>query len=237
MKWPKTLPKLTEEQRKRSDCFMQLWHHELSKQKKFGLIENFNHMFPVRHSGSKFLRTIEVGAGLGEHLKYERLNSEQRQNYWCNEFRPSMAAEIKRNHPDVNVFVGDCQSQMPFADNFFDRYIAVHVFEHLPNLPGAIREASRVLKKSKDSRLLLVLPTEGSPAYTLARKLSAQRLWNKTFTVPYSEFYKREHINLIPEILEELAPYFRVVKSSYFPLGLPFYFCNLCVGYALEPIL
>ena len=173
---------------------------------------------------------------MGEHLKYEALTPIQIKNYWCNEFRPNMAQVIKERFPDVNVIVGDCQKQMPFEESYFDRYIAVHVFEHLPDLPSAIREAHRILKKNDNSRLLLVLPTEGSLAYTIARKVSAERVWKKNFSVPYSEFYEREHINLIPEILHELAPYFKVVKSSYFPARIPLLSCNLCVGLALQPI-
>ena len=73
-------------------------------------------------------------------------------------------------------------------------------------------------------------------AYTIARKVSAERVWKKNFSVPYSEFYKREHINLIPEILLELMPYFKVVKSCYFPLRIPLLSCNLCVGLALRPV-
>ena len=101
-----------------------------------------------------------MGAGLGERLKFERLTLDQRKHYWCNEYRPNMADVIKERFPDVNVIVGDCQKQMPFEESYFDRYIAVHVFEHLPDLPGAIREAHRILKKNGSSRLLLVLPTE-----------------------------------------------------------------------------
>ena len=54
--------------------------------------------------------------------------------------------------------------------------------------------------------MLVVIPTEGSPAYGLARKISAERLWNRHFDAPYAEFYKREHINVVPEILAELVP-------------------------------
>lgn len=236
MKWPKVLPELTSEQKRRNDLFMELWHKELAKRKRYGIIEKFNHTFPVLCSPKGFLKTIEVGAGLGEHLKFENLSNQQKKNYWCNETRPNMAKEIKRCFPEVNVFVGDCQKQMPFEEGYFDRYIAVHVFEHLPNLPGAIQEAHRLLKKSSLSRLLIVLPTEGSLLYTLARKVSAERLWLKNFPAPYAEFYKREHINLIPEILAELKPFFRTVRVRYFPLRIPQLFCNLCVGYSMRPI-
>jgi hypothetical protein len=59
------LSKLTPEQKQRSDLFMELWHRELSKRRKYGLVENFNHSFPVLNSAKDFDRTIEVGANLG----------------------------------------------------------------------------------------------------------------------------------------------------------------------------
>lgn len=233
-KWPKVLPALTPEQKERSDAFMKMWHEELAGRPRYGLVEKFNHTFPVKHSPAQFTTTIEIGAGLGEHLEYERLTSEQERNYYCNEYRENMAAEIRRRFPNVKTVIGDCQQRMDFADGFFDRYIAVHVLEHLPSLPAAIREAHRLLNK-QTGRMLIVIPTEGSPAYGLARKISAERVWKRHFTAPYSEFYQREHINLVPEILAELEPYFTIESRSYFPLGVPLWFCNLCIGYSLIP--
>ncbi len=234
-KWPKVLPLLTPEQQQRNHEFMRLWHEELARRPRYGVVERFNHLFPVRHSQPNFRTTLEIGAGLGEHLEYEQLTAEQETNYYCNEYRENMAAEIRRRFPRVRTVVGDCQQRMDFPDGFFDRYIAVHVLEHLPNLPAAIREAHRLLNKAT-GRLLVVVPTEGSPAYSLARKLSAERLWYRHYTAPYVEFYGREHINLVPEILAELDPWFIVERRSCFPLPfLPFFFCNLCIGYVLRP--
>ncbi len=231
-KWPKVLPPLTPEQRQRSDEFMKLWHEVLPR--RYGLVERFNHNFPVRHSPPEFTTTLEIGAGLGEHLHYEKLTPDQEKNYYAVEFRENMAAEIRRQFPRVQTVVGDCQQRLDFADGFFDRVIAVHVLEHLPNLPVTIREAHRLLHPSR-GRFLVVIPTEGSPAYGLARRISAQRVWNQRFGGGYEEFYQREHINLPYEILEELTPWFTIESRSFFPLGVPWIFCNLCIGYSLIP--
>lgn len=233
-KWPKVLPSLSLEQRERNDAFMKLWHDELAGRPRYGLVERFNHSFPFRHSKPGFITTIEIGAGLGKHLKYERLTPEQTTNYYCNEYRENMAAEIRRRFPTVKTVVGDCQKRMDFADGYFDRYIAVHVLEHLPDFPAAVREAYRLLNK-QTGQFLFVFPTEGSPAYGLDRKVSAERVWKRHFSAPYSEFFKREPINFVPEILGELEPYFTIESRSFFPLGIPLCFSNLCLGYSLKP--
>ena len=118
-KWPKVLPPLTPEQQERSDGFMKLWHQELAGRPRYGLIEKFNHTFPVKHSPRGFKTTLEIGAGLGEHLEYEQLSPEQAGSYYCNEFRDNMAAEIRRRFPAVRTVVGDCQQRMEFLGRIF----------------------------------------------------------------------------------------------------------------------
>ncbi len=232
-KWPKILPPLTPEQQRISDDFMKLWHEVLPK--RFGIIETFNHEFPVKYSHPDFKTTLEIGAGLGEHIHYEKLTPEQEENYYANEFRENMAAEIRKTFPRVKTVVGDCQKRFDFTDGFFDRVIAVHVLEHLPNLPATIREAYRLVNKDK-GRFLIVIPCEGSPAYSLARKISAERVYKKRYGGSYKWFHTREHINLPDEIFAELDPYFTVEARSFFPLPfLPFVFNNLVIGLSLVP--
>jgi SAM-dependent methyltransferase len=232
-KWPKVLPALTPEQKRISDEFMKRWHEQLPS--RYGILERFNHNFPVRHSHPGFRATIEIGAGLGEHLHYERLTPEQEGNYCAVELRENMAEEIRRRFPKVQAVTGDCQARLDFPDGHFDRYIAVHVLEHLPNLPACIREARRLLDKQR-GQMLVVIPCEGSPAYSFARKISAERVYNRHFSGGYSWLISREHINRPHEILEELDPHFTVERKVFFPLPfLPFAFNNLCIGLSLKP--
>lgn len=232
-KWPKVLPPLTPEQKRINDEFMKLWHEVLPR--RFGVIDRFNHTFPVKHSPPAFTTTLEIGAGLGEHLNYERLSPEQEKGYHALELRENMAAEIRKNFPRIHAVVGDCQARLDFPDGYFDRVIAVHVLEHLPNLPAAIREAHRLLNK-RTGRFLVVIPTEGSPAYALARQLSAARIYKKHFGGDYSWIPRREHINRPREILEELSRGFAIESRRLFPLPfLPMIACNLCIGLALRP--
>lgn len=232
-KWPKVLPTLTPAQQRINDDFVKLWHEVLPN--RFGFVETFNHNFPVKHSRPDFKTTLEIGAGLGEHVHYEKLTPEQEKNYHALELRENMAAKIREDFPRIQTIVGDCQARLDYADGFFDRVLAVHVLEHLPNLPACIREVYRLCHKS-NGRFLVVIPCEGSPAYSLARKISAERVYKQRYGGSYKWFYTREHINRPHEILTELDPYFTVETRSFFPLPfLPMIFCNLCIGLALRP--
>jgi ubiquinone/menaquinone biosynthesis C-methylase UbiE len=231
-KWPKQFPPLTAEQQRISDDFMKHWHDVLPN--RFGVIDRFNHSFPVKHRPRSFLRTLEIGAGTGEHLEYEQLTAEQRQNYYALELRENMSAEIRRRFPDIKTITGDCQQRLPFDDGFFDRIMAIHVLEHLPNLPATIREMHRLCHPER-GEFSIVIPCEGRLAYTLARKVSAQRIFEKRYKQSYRWFIEREHVNRPEEILEELAPYFEIGGQSFFPLKVPAYFCNLVVGVTLRP--
>jgi SAM-dependent methyltransferase len=224
---------MTPEQKRISDDFMKLWHETLPA--RYGLLERFNHNFPVEHSRPGFRTTVEIGAGLGEHIRYERLTPEQEENYYAVELRENMASEIRKRFPKVKAIVGDCQTRLDFKDGFFDRYIAVHVLEHLQDLPSCIRDAHRLLNKDT-GQMLIVIPCEGGTAYSLARKLSAERVYNRHFEGGYGWFISREHLNRPREILAELDPYFTVEEKVMFPIPfLPFVLNNLCIGLALKP--
>jgi len=231
-KWPKVLPPLSPEQRVISDDFMHYWHEVLPQ--RFGTIEKFNHLYPVKHAPSHFARTLEIGAGRGEHLLYERLSPEQKRAYYSLEFRANMCAAIRERFPDVRVIEGDCQQRLDFPDHFFDRILAVHVLEHLPNLPATVAEAHRLC--AKDGVFSVVIPCEGSFAYTCARRISAQRIFEKRYRQSYDWFIQREHINLPAEIIGELEKFFSIQHTSHFPFPVPWQFCNLVIGMTCRPL-
>jgi ubiquinone/menaquinone biosynthesis C-methylase UbiE len=231
-KWPKVLPGLSEEQRRISDDFMQHWHEVLPR--RYKVIDDFNHRYPVQHAPENFVRTLEIGAGLGEHLEYERLSPEQMKQYVALELRPNMAETIQQRFPNVQVAVGDCQARLPFPDDYFDRIVAVHVLEHLPMLPSAVSEMFRVCDKQK-GMLSVVIPCEGSLAYNLARRISAQRDFEKRYKQSYRWFIEREHLNKPAEVIYELERHFATTHRGFFPIPVPATFCNLCIGLTLRP--
>jgi ubiquinone/menaquinone biosynthesis C-methylase UbiE len=231
-KWPKTFPPLTEEQKRISDDFMKYWHEVLPR--KYGIVDRFNHTFAVRHAPPDFQRTLEVGAGNGEHLAYERLTAAQRASYVALDIRENMIAEFSAKYPDVKAVVADCQKRMPYVDGHFDRILAIHVLEHLPDLPSAVRDLYRLCDK-QCGVFTVVIPCEGSFAYTLARRISAQWIFESRYKQSYRWFIEREHINFPAEIFAEIYKYFEKSDSAYFPLSLKVEFCNLCIGANFRP--
>jgi ubiquinone/menaquinone biosynthesis C-methylase UbiE len=232
MPWPKVLPILTPEQQRISDDFMHHWHEVLPK--RYGIVDDFNHQYPVRHAPQQFTRTLEIGAGLGEHLLYERLTPEQKSQYVALELRQNMADRIKERFPEIRTSVGDCQARLGFPDGYFERILAIHVLEHLPNLPAAIAEMYRLCNK-ESGVFSVVIPCEGSLAYTIARRISAQRIFEKRYKQSYRWLIEREHLNKPQEILPELEKYFTIEHRGFFPLWFPLIFCNLCIGLTLKP--
>jgi SAM-dependent methyltransferase len=228
-KWPKRLPEFTPEQQRVREDFMQHWHEVLPR--RYGAVERFNHGWPAERA-REGERTLEIGSGLGEHLNAEPAFA--RAGYVASELRPEMAAVIAERHPDVEVVAADCQKRFPYEDATFDRVLAIHVLEHLPNLPAALAEVHRLLKPS--GRFIAVIPCEGGVAYSLARRVSAQRVFERRYGMPYKWFIESEHINLPDEIREECEVHFRIADTRYFPLRVPVTTLNLVIGLELHPL-
>lgn len=212
---------------------MRAWLEELGSRDRFGAINRFNHGYPVQHRPATFVSTLEIGAGNGDHLAYEHLTELQRQHYVAVDLRANVTERLRQKAPDIQVITADCQERLPFDDGTFDRVLAIHVLEHLPNLPAAIREMRRVIAPS--GTLSVVLPFEGSLAYSIARKLSAERLWKRRYPgEDYRWFIEREHINSVSEVLAELTPMFTVRHRRAWPIPIGGW-CNLVVGFTLVP--
>ena len=111
--------------------------------------------------------------------------------------------------------------------------LAIHVLEHLPNLPAALDEVARVL--APEGRFVAVIPCEGGLAYSLARRLTSKRLFEREFGRDYDWFIRSEHINVPWEIKGELEKRFHVADARYFPLRIPSVSVNLIIGLTMRP--
>ena len=225
-KWPKTFPDLSKQQQDIQEDFMKHWLEVLPK--RFGIIEQFNHRFPLRtfHNGCK---TLEIGAGLGAHLQFEDLDS---QEYVALDIQQNLVEALSIKFPKAKALLGDCQNRIDYPDGYFDRVLAIHVLEHLPDLPGALNEIDRLL--TPDGTFCVVIPCDPGFAYGIARNISARRIFEQRYHQSYDWVIKRMHINPPVEIFEELDLRFKIIEQFYFPLIVPIKDLNLVIGLILK---
>lgn len=226
-KWPKKPAELTEEQRRIQDDWMRYFHETLPQD--HGRIENFNHTYAARSQRPG--RTLEIGSGLGDHIRYEDL---AQQEYHAVELREEMAQAIKRDFPGVETVVADCQDRLPYEDAYFDRVLAIHVLEHLRNLPAALDEVRRVLKPN--GRLVVVIPCEGGWMYNLGRRVTVKRTFERRYNTSYEWHIKSDHVNEPGEIFEEVRRLFRIEGAEYFPFRVPTPHLNVVIGFTAAPL-
>jgi SAM-dependent methyltransferase len=222
-KWPKQIPELTPQQIAIRDDYMNYFYSEVYTA-RFGRIQQFNHTY-VTQTRADGPKTLDLGAGLGEHLQFERGHG---RDYVALELRPEMAAEISANQPQVTTISADVENGLPFDDDVFDRVLAIHVLEHLRNLPVALDELSRVLRPG--GSLAVVLPCEGGLAYSLGRRFTTQRIFEKRYGMSFAWCIQSEHVSVVPEIVDELDLRFQREHHQWFPFRIPTVHANVCVG-------
>ena len=123
--------------------------------------------------------TMATHSGPRRHMHIARWRSEpgsartsryediENQEYYAVELPPELAESLGARFPSVTTLVADCQQRLPFDDGFFERVLAIHVLEHLPDLPAALDEVARVL--APDGRFVAVIPCEGGTRRTPSR--------------------------------------------------------------------
>ncbi len=221
--WPKPFPQLTDEQLRIRDDYMKYFHEIYSD--RYAAVAKFNHTYPLP-SARPGIRTLEIGAGLGEHLDFE--DAAEQEEYVALELRDEMAAVIAEAHPEISTLVGDVVAGLDVPDASFDRVIAIHVLEHLYNLPPALDEVRRVLKPG--GLFEVVIPCEGGFGYSLGRRVTSQRVFEKRYKMNYDWYIKSEHFNVPREITAELDKRFARQRSAWWPLKVPSVHLNLCLG-------
>jgi phosphatidylethanolamine/phosphatidyl-N-methylethanolamine N-methyltransferase len=174
---------------------------------------------------SIFSRVLEVGAGTGVHIKYVR---HQFSEYWVTDLHLPMlnrAEEKITGSPSGKVFYKlEDASRLSFADQSFDRVIATHVLEHLPEPHKVLREWIRVIKP--DGILSIVLPCDPGLAWRVGRMLGPRRSFQKQ-GIDYDYWMAREHINPINNLVTFIRHYFEDLDEQWLPLRVPLMDVNL----------
>jgi SAM-dependent methyltransferase len=225
--WPKQRPLLSDEQSRIMEDWYAYWLGILPN--RFDHIVNFNNTYALRTAGHG-TRTLEIGAGKGEYLRHEDTAGKE---YYALELRQELAANIEREFPNVHTLVGDCQKRIDVPDAFFDRVIAIHVLEHLNNLPATLDEVRRVIKP--DGLFSIVIPCEGGALYHLGRQFTSKRIFEKRYSIGYEWMIHYEHINTAREVIDEVKSRFRLIDREFFPMRVPVVNLNVVLGMTVTP--
>jgi phosphatidylethanolamine/phosphatidyl-N-methylethanolamine N-methyltransferase len=176
-----------------------------------------------------FGRVLEVGAGSGVHLEFVR---HQFDEYWMTDTSTIMLDKIKARHvaSDRIRIAQENATQLSFPNDAFDRVIAAHVLEHLPQPRRALREWVRVLRKG--GVLSIVLPCDPGILWRTGRTFGPRRRAQRE-GIAYDFVMASEHPNSITNLIAFLEYYFEDISSAWWPFILPssdlnlFYVANI----------
>jgi phosphatidylethanolamine/phosphatidyl-N-methylethanolamine N-methyltransferase len=160
---------------------------------------------------------IEVGAGSGVHLSFVKRPFGR---YVLTDGSDDMLTRARAKHAGRhNVeFQNENATSLSVADSSFDRLIATHVLEHLPEPHRVLREWSRVVQPG--GTISLILPCDPGFAWRLGRQFGP-RARSEIAGLPYDYFQAREHINPILNLTAFIDYYFDEVKCFWWPLRIP----------------
>lgn len=181
---------------------------------------------------ASFDRVIEVGAGSGHHYSYVSHDYNQ---YVMTDGSAAML-EIAAKKYASQCSTGKLQieqqdaTSLSYPNASFDRLIATHVLEHLPNPVEVLREWNRVVRPG--GIISIVLPCDPGVLWRLGRYLGPRRNAKKV-GLEYDYLCAAEHINSIFNLVVFLKYHFELVSETWYPARVPmpdlnlFYVCHI----------
>jgi ubiquinone/menaquinone biosynthesis C-methylase UbiE len=158
-----------------------------------------------------FPRTLEVGAGEGQHFPFVKHAFD---DYVMVDRRYPSSGLL--NSSKVRVVIGDAH-RLPCAEESIDRLISTCVLHHLDSPESALNDWRRAVRVG--GQLTIFLSTDPGLVTRLGRKLTTGRKARK-LRIDWDLTMAREHRNHVGALVVQLRHVFRNDKVSY--LGLPF---------------
>ena len=157
-------------------------------------------------------KTLEIGAGNLNHLKYVK-NNFQYDVVEPGNFFYKDSPHFKR----VNKIYSDV-SEVSEKEKY-DRVISVMVLEHVTDLPQLLQNAKHLLKK--DGVFQAAVPCQGELAFFLGWRFTTGFSFFLKHGLDWGVIMKYEHVNSLNEIIIEMKKKFRNVYMKRSPL--PFF--------------
>lgn len=181
----------------------------------------------------KFAQVLEVGAGGGHHVHFVRHPFDRYVLTDLNaDYLRHLAGKTAVGRSGKIEVESQDATQLSYAESSFDRVIATHVLEHLPEPHRVLQEWARVLKPG--GVLSLVLPCDPGIAWRAGRALGPRAAAQKR-GIEYDYWMAREHINPIGNLVQFVRYYFPDRREIWSPIGAPltdinlFFICHLRV--------
>ena len=177
-------------------------------------------------------RVLEVGAGSGHHFSYLNKPVSEYVLTDGSEAMLRVAASRYKNEIAAGRIIVSKQdaTRLDYPDQSFDRLIATHVLEHIPNPVAVLREWDRVVKKG--GLISIVLPCDPGLLWRFGRCFGPRRNAEK-LGLPYDYVQAADHVNSIFNLVVFIRFHFEKVSELWYPARVPlpdlnlFYICHI----------
>lgn len=180
-------------------------------------------------------RTLELGAGSGEHLPFV-LNIPKNE-YVALDLHPNRAGSIPEVSEEMsevlNLVEGDAHS-IPFPNDYFDRVSSTCLMHHVHEPLAVFYEMRRVVRPGGE--IAVVLPTDPGLLNQMVKRLvTYRRIRSSTANRPQL-IYAMEHPNHVGALVELAKHVFASdkVRFRYRPFFLPSWNSNLWINLHVE---
>lgn len=179
----------------------------------------------------RYDRVLEVGAGTGHHFGYVK---HAFQRYVMSDGSDEMLAIARRKYPSDRFpelqLENQDASRLDYADGSYDRLIATHVLEHIPDPVKVLTEWNRVVRKG--GVISIVLPCDPGALWRIGRHFGPRRA-ARSAGIEYDYLMAVEHINAIYNLVAVIQHHFKEIDETWDPIRLPwpdlnlFYICHI----------
>ena len=177
-------------------------------------------------------RVLEVGAGSGHHLPYVKGKFDQYVMTDGSDDMLKIASQKYTNQLLDKSLIIEKQdaTSLSYPDHSFDRLIATHVLEHLPNPVMVLKEWNRVVRPN--GVISIVLPCDPGMLWRLGRRLGPRRNARKV-GIAYDYLQAAEHVNSIFNLVVFIRHHFENLSEMWYPARIPvadinlFYICHI----------
>jgi SAM-dependent methyltransferase len=167
-------------------------------------------------SDFKFSKTLELGAGNGEHLDFIEHNFDE---YFVTDLKPPRLNKKWKADQRVQCHVVDAEN-IPYAAATFDRVVVTCLLHHVSNPEKVLLEILRVLKN--EGVATLFLSCDPGLLVRMLRAITTARAADKNGFKGYGLMVARDHRNHIGSLLQMVRFVFRSceINIRFYPFRI-----------------